>query len=388
MSVAASIDHHRANGHISIDRHVKSRVVELGRLLDARTAIYLDLNFWILLRKFALGLDRSAPGLELLRLLRNGAAAGRLFCPASESVFLELLKQSDPSSRMATACLIDELSLGVTLLPHQMRCATELSHFIHSFEDAENLHPLDHLVWSKLPYVLGFTYPSSKDFDADTELVIQKAFFDHMWTIPLTTMIEMIGEATDAETLKLGDIATTLNEGTARYASEILSFEQVWSDELRGVADLCADVAVEIVSDSEEKRSGSPIPRDTPQWNECRSMCANLLFHALALKPETRLQLRTLYVEACLHAAFRWDKARRFKGNDLYDFNHASAGLAHCHAFFTEHPLRALITSNNIALDRLYGCHVVSDVEEAVAFLKKLERDDADGRSEAIHQEA
>src|SRR5207302_1314667 len=125
-------------------------------------------------------------------LLRQGVASGKLFCPASESVFLELLKQSDPSSRTATARLIDELSLGVTLLPNQARAATELARFIHSFEDSANLHPLRHLVWSKLSYVLGFVHPTSAAFDADTDLVMQKAFFDHMWIIPLTTMVEMI----------------------------------------------------------------------------------------------------------------------------------------------------------------------------------------------------
>jgi hypothetical protein len=387
MSGASSINHRRANGHISVDRHVKNRVVELGRFLDARTAIYLDLNFWIRLRKVAFCLDGSKVGLDLLRLLRKGVEAGKLFCPASESVFLELLKQSDPSSRIATARLIDELSLGVTLLHNQARCATELAHFVHSFEGGENLHPLRHLVWSKLSYVLGFVHPSSTAFDAETELVIQKAFFDHMWTIPLTEMVGMIGEVLDAEDLKLGDIATTLNVGTAQHASEILSFAQVRSDELRGVADLCADMAVEIVSDIEQNKGGPPILRDTPEWNQCRSMCANVLLHALSSKPESRLQLRTLYIEACLHAAFRWDKARRFKGNDIYDFNHASAALAYCHAFFTEHPLRTLIASNNIALDVLYGCHVVADVSEAVAFLSSLNLDDGESRRDLSRQQ-
>jgi hypothetical protein len=388
MSVATSIEYHRANGHISLDRHVKSRVVELGRFLDKRTAIYLDTNFWILLRKAALGLDSDDTSVELLRLLRKGVSDGKLFCPASESVFLELLKQSDPSSRMATARLIDELSLGVTIVHNQARFATELGHFIHSFEDGRNLHPLGHLVWSKLSYVLGFLHPTSTAFDADTELAIQKAFFDHMWRIPLAAIVDMIDKVPDAEDLKLGDIATTLNVGVTSHASEIRSFDQVWYDELRGVADVCADMAVEIVSDIDEQKGGPPILYDTPQWKQCRSMCANMLFHSLSSKPEARLQLPSLYVEACLHAAFRWDKPRRFRGNDIYDFNHASAALAHCRAFFTELPLRTLIASNNIALDRLYGCHVVSDASEAVAFLSTLRLDYEETRPDVLRQQA
>src|SRR5437868_2549697 len=98
MSVAKKIEQYRANGHISIDRHVKSRMVELGRSLDPKIAVYLDINFWIVLRNVALGRDRSADASELLRLLRQAIADGKLFCPASESVFLELLKQSDAST--------------------------------------------------------------------------------------------------------------------------------------------------------------------------------------------------------------------------------------------------------------------------------------------------
>lgn len=180
MSIATSFDFHRANAHISLDRHVKRRVVELGCALETRVAIYLDLNFWIRLKSCMLGLNGSGDDARLLRLLRSGAAEGRLFCPISESVFFEVLKQSDPSSRMATARLIDELSLGVTLLPNPRRFATEISHFFYSFQEDSELHPISHLVWSKIAYVLDFSHPSSTAFDTDTELVVQKSFFDHM----------------------------------------------------------------------------------------------------------------------------------------------------------------------------------------------------------------
>jgi predicted DNA-binding ribbon-helix-helix protein len=377
MSIAKNIAYHRANGHISIDRYVNIRTVELGRSLDARTPIYLDIKFWILLRNVALGRDCSETGSDLMRLLRDGVANRKLLCPASESVFLELLKQTDASTRMATARLIDELSLGVTLLHNQARSETEVAHFIHSVEeDGGSLHPLRHLVWSKLSYVLGVVHPSSTPFDPDTERALQKAFFDHMWTIPLATVVDMIKEVPDRENLTLADIAAMLNDGAARHAKDVVSFERVLSDELRGVADLCADTAVEVASDIGEKKGGAPILRGTPQWTQCRLLCASALFHALVSQPEARLQLRTLYIEACLHAAVRWNKTQRFTGNDLYDFNHASAGLGYCAAFFTDDPLRHLVASNNIALDRLFGCHVVSGVPGAIAFLRTLGSDD------------
>jgi hypothetical protein len=374
MSVAESFDLHRANGHISIDRHVKSRVVELGLSIESRIAIYLDVNFWILLRDVTLGFHRQDSEQELLRLLRRAVASGAVLCPASDAIFLELLKQSDPSSRVATARLIDELSLGVTLLNGQARMGTEVGHFIHSFDDDACLHPLHYLVWSKLSYVLGFMHPSSPQFHDETQLVVQKAFLDYFWDVPLATVVGMIDDVPNADGLRLDGIGQMLTEGNARHADELRSFEQALRAELRGVADLCADMAAAIISDIDVNKGIAKLLPGTSRWTQCRTMCINLLTHALTEKPETRLQLRTLYIEAALHAALRWDKARPFKGNDFYDFNHAGAALGYCRGFFTEQPLHALITSKKLRLDQVYDCHVASDVSGAIAFLRTLDQ--------------
>lgn len=371
MSAAESIERHKAEGHISIDRHVKRRAISLARYLEPRISIYLDTRFWVLLCNAALGRNRDSEAVELLRLLRMSVAGGKIFCPASESVFLELLKQSDPKTRTATAELVDELSLGATLIHHQSRFATEVAHFFHSLEGATDLHPLRHLVWSRLSYVLGVRHPSETAFDAETELAVQKAFFDHMWEVPLAAMVGMINEVPDREGLTLSDIATTLNKGSQLHAHSIVSFENARSEELRGVVDLCADMAIEVLSDMSEKKGQGPVPRGTSEWKQYRSMCANVLFHALRSNVKAQRQLRSLYIEACLHAAFRWDKKRRFKGNDLYDFNHASAALGYCHAFFTERSLHALVSSNKLALDQAFDCKVISSVSDAIIFVGK-----------------
>src|ERR671915_135308 len=128
------ITEHRANPDISLERHVKSRVVELGRLLDNRTAIYLDTKFWILLRDCAAGRNKDPAAQELLQRLRKLVQDGKAFCPIGESTFCEFLKQDDVNSRLETARIVDELGLGVALLEHRTRLGTEISHFVHSTE--------------------------------------------------------------------------------------------------------------------------------------------------------------------------------------------------------------------------------------------------------------
>jgi hypothetical protein len=369
---------HRAFPDITTDRYVNLRVVELGRSLDARIPIYLDTNFWILLRKAHLGIGTATDSMGLLRRLRQAVADDGAFCPISDSTFCELLKQSDPVSRSATARLIDELSLGVTLLTHEFRLATELSHFFHSFHpDAPELHPLRHLVWSKLSYVLGFVHPTSTPFDADTERAVQKSFFDHMWTISLAAMVEKMASVPDRDELDLAGVAATLNDGNAQHAGAIRSFQQALEDELRGVADLCADEAVEILAAMAQEKGETPTPSGSADARHLRGMAANLIFHALRSRPATRRRLPTLYIEACLHAVFRWDKMRRFTGNDLYDFQHASAALGYCRAFFTEHPLRTLLVSAPLKLDAEFGCAIASSVPEAITALEMLQQIDS-----------
>lgn len=192
MDIAA----HRANPEVSLERHVKSRVVALGLLLDGRAAIYLDTKFWIVLRGCAAGRNSDPAAQELLVRLRKLIRAGKAFCPISESAFSEFLKQEDTNSRLETAQVVDELSLGVTLLDHRMRLGTEISHFVHGVVNEGELHPLHHLVWSKVAYTLGFVHPSNMGFDAETELAIQKAFFDRMWDMRLDDVMRTLGSHT------------------------------------------------------------------------------------------------------------------------------------------------------------------------------------------------
>jgi hypothetical protein len=374
MDIAANITAHRATPELSLDRYVKSRVVELGKSLDGRTAIYLDTKFWIILEKVARGRSNEEADGELLSRLRRLTAAGRVFCPISESIFMELMKQADATSRLAMTRLIDELSHGVTLIAYDMRIGTELAHFLQRFAgNRDDLDPLHHLVWSKLAYVLGFVHPASMPCDAAMELAVQKAFFDLMWGMPLEAMVQQADKVSPPAGLDFADLAANLNAGSAQHASEIRSFEQAYDAELRGVVDACGDQIIGIVCKMAEDAGTSPPSRGSAKWLESQRLWKSAVYQSLK-KESGKENLRSMHVDALLHAAFRWDKGRKFTGNDIYDFQHAAAALAHCGAFFTEHSLRTtIVTNRKVALDRLYGCHVVSNVSDAVAYLQALE---------------
>ncbi|CAE6858070.1 hypothetical protein R69749_06308 [Paraburkholderia domus] len=342
-------------------------MIELGEWVAGRDRIYLDKCFWIHLRA-ARTLALSPPGAsDLLDSLMTGVSAGRLVCPISDALFLELMKQSDPATRGATAELIDELSCGITLSPEPTRVATEVAHFLHA-NAGYSVHPLEHLVWTKVPYILGSQHPVATAFPEDERLVVQKAFFDHLWEVSPSTMVGIIGEAWPLAS-PFVDIAYRLNRDNAAHAPSMKSFAQVYRDEINGVLELAAPIAADVLHDMAVKSLGLDIQPSADERKGITRQCLGLL-RAAVRKPAGRRALRTLQVGALLHAALRWNRTQKLDANDIFDFHHAGAELGYCDALLTDGPMHTLLKQRHLAIERDFPCRVMSSVEEAAIWVR------------------
>lgn len=363
------IDKHLASPDVSLGEHVRCRQRELGDSLQSRRAVYLDQKFWIILRDVATN-KRSAPDeMALLALLRQEVASGLIFCPISESTFVELLKQEGAATRLATAHLIDELSLGICLVAYDERVELELEHFIRSQATERDVVPIRRLVWSKLSYVLGQIHPTNTGFDMATEKALQKAFFDRMWMLSLSEMMRILGDSMLPEE-PYGRLADRLNVGNVKHAHELKSFQKTYDIELKGVINLVAPIAAGIVFDMVKQAVGQSMPREGMDWTNLVKQWEIFLFKTFK-QGEGKNVLRTLHIETCLHAAVRWSKGRQLEANDFHDFHHACAALGYCDVFLTERSLKAMVIANHIALDVLYSCRIASNVKDALMLLRR-----------------
>ncbi|HGL6719748.1 hypothetical protein NTJ56_10305 [Burkholderia contaminans] len=343
---------------------------ELGDALSGRRAVYLDQKFWIILRDVAACKRNNADEVELLVLLREKVASGRAFCPISDSTFAELFKQLDRESRMATAQLIDELSLGVSLIASDERMTLELEYFVHSEGGTKHIVPMRRLVWSKLSYVLGEIHPAQTGFDEATELAVQKAFFDRMWDIPLSEVVRIIGDTMPPD-MDFDTLADKLNGGNAQHACQLKSFQHTYTTELVGVLGLIAPMAAGVVCDISEQTVGRSMPRVGREWDELVRQWHSFLVKAFK-KDEVKNLLRTLHINTCLYASVRWNKLQKLEANDFHDFHHAAAALGYCDVFLTERGLKSMVTASYLALDVRYDCRVAANVREALAVLGSL----------------
>lgn len=353
---------HRANPQVTVEQHVRQRVTELGEWVTARERVYLDKCFWIHLRTARMNEPSPTGASALMASLAAGVSAGQLVCPISDVLFLELMKQTDPTTRIATAELIDELSCGVSLSPEPTRVATEVAHFLHA-NAGHSVHPLEQLVWTKVAFVLGVQHPVPQAFAPEERLVIQKAFFDHLWEIPLSMMVETIGNAWPPES-SFGDLAIRLNRENAVHAASMKSFAQVYRDEINGVLEVAAPIAADVLHDMARKALGPDIEHSSEQRETILRQCLGLLRAAMR-KPIGKRALRTLHAGALMHAAVRWNRTQKVDANDLFDLHHAEAALGYCDVLLTDGPMHTLLKQRHLAVEREFPCRVMSSVEDA-----------------------
>lgn len=362
-SLRSGLDKHRSEPNVPIDAYVRARRIELGKGVTGRRLIYLDKRYWIILRDVVLKRRADPASVHLLEMLRTRVLNQHIICPISQSTFVELLKQADLRTRRETAVLIDELSLGVTLAPEEERIGTELAHFIHTHSGETGIYPLKWLVWSKLSYVFGVAHRTHTAFEPAEELVAQKAFFDHMWDRSLTEIIETLGHM-EPPLFNYNGLALRLNAGIAAHSNAIHTFDQAYMHEIEGALSVYMPVARSVLESMFKRATGmGPGTTEEEQMGHERQLLA-LLVQALT-RAEVRKQLPTLHVHALCHAAVRWDKKRRFEGNDLHDFHHAAAAVPYCDAFFTEKSLRSLLQSNHLKIRQDFACRVISSESEA-----------------------
>jgi hypothetical protein len=336
--------------------------------LLSRRKIYLDARFWIILRDTDAGVRTEASERKLLHTLRRGVRMGELVCPISTDMLMELLKQSHSAGRRpATAALIDELSMGVTAVDPQVLLLTELNCFFDAGQKERAQLSMQELIWTKVAYAMGHVFPTFENLDEAAETALQKEMYDRRWDLSL---VDFVRDLDGDEALKrdFEELTADTNEKNKAHRAELKSFAGAYDIELRGVVEMAGTLAADVVADREKRQSGPATAPTAEQKAASVNLCRNLLYEAMK-QAEHRSALRTLHVQALIHAGMRWDKSRNFKINDWHDFGHATIAFTYCDAFFTEKPLHHLVTRPQLDLGAVNGCKVTSDVEEALAIV-------------------
>ena len=221
----------------AIERYVRNKQVVLARSISGRKKVYLDTRFWIVARNVVQDENASPADREWFNALRQGVLNGALVCPISDSTFVEVMDQTfSPTRRIATAALIDELSLGISMIRGDSRAATEIAQMFYATQGVTDLYDMQELIWTKVSYALGNRYPVLPDFEPDTEYEFQRIAIDTLWDQGLSDIVQAVGDAKFPAD-GLDDSAAQINADIGLHASSLKSYAQTYRDEIVGAAD-------------------------------------------------------------------------------------------------------------------------------------------------------
>jgi len=367
MKLVNTLQQHLGQPEVAPSSYVRWRHIELASSIAGRYKIYLDTRYWIMFRDVVIGRRTDENLVALLDRIRNAVESERAICPISQDSFAEIFMQSDPDTLSATIRLVDELSGAVCLSDLFTRIDAELWHFLAQHKrrnDAAN--DRSQLIWTKCGYVLGYVAPQSKSFTREQSDAIEKAFFDQMWNANFADIFQHLG--CRPEWKPIPDSADKYNQGKFANANEFSSFKQLFMIELAGILSLLKDSLAEIMFQihlSEAGEGADPNAKPDPAIGQT---AANLIYNLFKLdKMEDELPTLSTYVT--LHAAFRWQRNRRYKANDLADLRHAVMALPYCDMFLTEKPLCHLIHEKHLGLAERFVCKTHAEPDLAIVSL-------------------
>lgn len=356
----------------TIDEYIKILKIQLGTEMSQRKLIYLGLNFWINLRKCIANDKVKNNFYDFYNLLLSLVEQKKVLCPINHSVFSELLKQNDIESRINTAKVIDLFSNSVTLIFAFEREELELQYYIRQKLLEESfLTPIEQYVWVKIPYIMGVAIPYNDKIDAKTQKELQIEFFKYSLTITLEEMMRNYLRDSVLPFLDTSQRAAKLNEGKFAHSDEMKSLNNLFKMELNGAL----SVVIEIVNDyfkilSKNKPEILRLLSSKLDINNPKDFCDKI--EDDILEDKIGKYLPDIYINTCIHTLMRWDKSRHFDANDIYDFEHARAALPYYQYFFTEGPLKHMLSMKPYELSKKYNCIVENDIKKINKILQKM----------------
>ncbi|MFI4848977.1 MAG: hypothetical protein ACIAZJ_07775 [Gimesia chilikensis] len=235
-----TFQYHLENDTGDFETYTRKKRLDLGESLLKIRRIYLDTKYWLYVRDVYLNRSKNPLHGEIVNELRRLRDSGSTICPVSYSIFSELLYQSDPVTRNATAEMIDELSDGCTIQPPHEVFRRELIHFVTKMNsEGVELYEIDQMVWTKAVFILGDRFLSleGSPFSPKHALAIRKTMDDLFWSISLS---EILGQWPLSDRNKQEsniELAEALTDGKFEHRKQSGSFEKLFLDEVQGVLD-------------------------------------------------------------------------------------------------------------------------------------------------------
>ena len=336
------------------EQHKRLEELEVGLAakVAGKTTIYLDTNHWVHMQGVILGREKAKQEYaEVLSLLEDLVAQGTICCPVSSSLFEELMKQT--STRQVTAKLMDRLSQGVCLQFLLKLARREWRHNVWRVvlgSPALRSFP----VWTSA----GF-WAAQDDLLRDTAFWVDKhedfiaVWVDRIWAMGFEAAQASPNFAAVPH-MMIEAFVAFMNDAHERTKAALVSF-----DEMR------SRVKLNLLLASKNDFFDEPLPEPKPDVLPTTILSSFVDEHDPWILPPLQI-----YASIC---ATVMQSNRTIRPHDALDFTHAASAIPYCKAFFCDTPMKTLLTSKPLELNKVYSTVILSKPDEIVDYLKQLD---------------
>jgi len=265
-----------------------------GKVID-KSIIFLDTKYWLLIRDSILGNPKSQTILEIQQTIYKLKKANKVICPLDESVFLELMKQKDDSTRLKTAQIMDSLSDGVVMVNSKDRLSSEIKHSIY-FHLGKNIEKPQ--IWTIPFHILGkVSEPNYITSLIQKQPSLKRSLDEKIYSMKIEDMART--QNPNPEDI-LEQAAKDILRLSRENNDDIISLKRAYDIEYIGLLSEFKDIIYSIAKELPPQLTPPDLSTDDKYLSICN-------------------KYPSIHARTLLYAFFRWDKKRKFNDHDIYD---------------------------------------------------------------------
>jgi hypothetical protein len=350
---------HRCDRATSPEKYLAQRRSELACEIENKNLIYLDTKHWVNLCNVVVLSSQKKPIyddiLGLLELLRQKR---RICCPVSSSLFMELMKQNDISTRQATARIMDYLSGGVCVRYWLEQIQFEFVAHVHRTFHGELLDKSLIPTWTKAGYWAGEHTIDFPNLSIEESDLMEKVYIDLHWDMtfedyqimpdwnpPPDEFADAWVKAAIASRISPTEPRPNFNKLVKKSRIQLLT---ALKDQL---LPLLAAL-----------HHSSPATIDDD---------FSIVFDPIYEGRDPNA-LPSVEIVAGLDVAIALESHRNVQANDILDFLHAAQALPYCDAVFCDNFMAQKMKNRPLEFAKIYKTEIGSRPEEIIAYLNTL----------------
>jgi len=344
-----SSDHHRRHHEVTLESHLSTLQSELFSAMSSARIVYLDTAYWLGMRDVLRGIRPSEVYVSIHRKLEQLCAERAVICPLSTPLFHELMRQKDPSSREATARLLDQFSLGVGLRPPDEIIRTEIRCQIYRSIQHSAANESGGNVWCKGAFLLGKNRFDQTPLPEEQHTYIQKCYADSLWNMSVRDILDLLGD--DEYPLHdNGTQAGAFNLDFRYYRNHTVARKEIRNQELAAIWHQRAfaafrEIAAEILSAEPD-------------------LCTEYLSRKSAEGQYDPKILPNLQIYAALSSFFAADHRKKVVASDVPDIDHVAFALPYSEIFACDRRIAHALRSGPDSIESKYDAKIIGSASE------------------------